>query len=340
MTRPNRRWIRAVTALAIVISAGPIRASAAPFEFMAIGDMPYGATDSVTPSPQDLQGFDRLIDAINRRVPAFTVHVGDIKKGSAPCQRRYFEIIRVHFDRFADAMIYTPGDNEWTDCYRSPAGLQPQAALEAVRAVFFSDPRQSLGRRPLPLVTQGDRAAYRAFVENARWQQGGVVFATLHVVGENDNLPDTAAGDIAEQTQRSAAARAWLAETFSLARQSGAPGVALFMQADPWQLPRGSGRESAYTGLLLALEREVAAFQGAVLLVHGDGHTYCINHPLRVKGRVAGSFTRVQVFGDGAVHGVLVVVDPGTPQVFFPSTFIVEGNPIRAEDSRCPEYRP
>jgi hypothetical protein len=90
--------------------------------------------------------------------------------------------------------------------------------------------------------------------------------------------------------------------------------------------------------LLLALEREAAAFKGAVLLVHGDGHTYCVNHPLRGIGRMAEAFTRVQVFGGHAVHGVRVGVETSTPQVFFPSPFVVAGNPLRAEDSRCPAY--
>jgi hypothetical protein len=265
--------------------------------------------------------------------------VGDLKRGSAPCRRRYFDIVRIHFDRLAQPFILTPGDNDWTDCHRSKEGLQPEQALRMVREVFYANPRESLGKRRMALQTQRDDPAHGAFVENARWEHGGVWFATLHVVGENDNQPDIAPGNAGEQSKRMEAALAWMKGTFARAREARSPGAVLFMQADPWQVPRTPGMEPAYTPLLLALEQEVAGFPGAVLLVHGDGHTYCINRPLRVKGRVAENFTRVQVFGEAAVHGVSIHVNTSAKPVFTPSTFVVAGNPIRAEDSRCPAYR-
>ncbi|HEX7926896.1 MAG TPA: hypothetical protein VF678_04835, partial [bacterium] len=316
-----------------------VAARAAQFEFLAIGDVPYGESDGITPNAVELGKLDRLAAAANARAFAFTVHVGDIKRGSNPCTRGYFQIVRNHFGLFQAPFIYTPGDNEWTDCHRAKSGMQPPAALQAVREVFFPNPRQSLGKRAMKLQSQADSPAYATFIENARWMREGVYFATLHVVGSNDNLPDTAPGDPVEQSARSQAALAWLAETMTLARQSRAPGVVFFMQADPWVMPSVSGAEPAFTPLLLAFEQEVARYDGAVLLVHGDGHTFCMNHPLRVKGRVAESFTRVQVFGEAAVHGVQVKVDTATKQVFSPSTFVVKGNPIAAEDSRCPTYR-
>lgn len=326
---------------AFLFLANLLPAAAAGFDFLVIGDMPYGSTDGTAPNPDELVKLDRLIASANELNLAFTVHVGDIKAGSAPCRRSYFEAVRARLDRFTAPVVFTPGDNEWTDCHRTlpPGALAPLEALAALRAIFYADPHLSLGARPMAVQTQADSPAHASYVENTRWRRDSVLFATLHVVGENDNLPDLAAGDPVEQTLRSQAALAWLMETFALARQSHAPGIALFMQADPWQAPRVPGRESGYAPLLEALQREVEGYPGAVLLVHGDGHTYCADHPLRLRGRVAERFTRVQVFGFPAVHGVRVRVEPGSPHVFTSSTVVVPGNPIRTEDSRCPHYR-
>jgi hypothetical protein len=334
------RWFPAAWLAAGWILASALPMHAAGFDFLAIGDMPYGETDGVAPNPDELAKFDRLIEAANGLDLAFTVHVGDIKAGSVPCRRSYFEAIRTRFDRFTAPLVFTPGDNEWTDCHRKqpPGALAPLEALAALRAVFYPHPHRSLGKHPMTVQTQADSARYATYVENTRWQRAGVVFATLHVVGGNDNLPDVAPGNPAEQAYRSQAALTWLGQAFALARQTQAPGIVLFMQADPWQLPRVPGRESGYTPLLQALEREVTAYPGAVLLMHGDGHTYCLDHPLPLPGAQE-RFTRVQVFGFPAVHGVRVRVEPKSRQVFTPSAFAVPGNPIRAQDSRCPRRR-
>ena len=78
---------------------------------MAIGDVPYNL-------PEDFERFERMITQINEAKPAFTIHVGDIKSGSVPCSDEYYVKIKEYFDTFEEALIYTPGDNEWTDCNR------------------------------------------------------------------------------------------------------------------------------------------------------------------------------------------------------------------------------
>ena len=90
----------------------PASAGAERFSFMALGDMPYTL-------PRDDAGFRRLIDRTNRSKPAFTVHVGDIKNGSTHCTDEVFAKGIELFNTFDAPLIYTPGDNEWTDCHRA-----------------------------------------------------------------------------------------------------------------------------------------------------------------------------------------------------------------------------
>jgi len=46
------------------------------------------------------------------------------------------------FERFRDPVVYTPGDNEWTDCHKKKefSSGAPLNELAAVRGLFFANP--------------------------------------------------------------------------------------------------------------------------------------------------------------------------------------------------------
>ena len=109
----------ALAVAALTAITAPPAAGAAdgrpPFTFAVIGDIPYG--------PAQITAFPSVVDQINAD-PAvqFVDHLGDIKSGSSWCTDTYFAMIRQQFDRFSDPLVYTPGDNEWTDCHRPNNG--------------------------------------------------------------------------------------------------------------------------------------------------------------------------------------------------------------------------
>ena len=300
---------KAVLVLALLFALPALAAER--FTFAAIGDMPYERDDGrmVDPEAPRNREFAGLIGRINGARPAFTVHVGDIKAGSTVCTDAHLAFIKGLFDRFEAPLVFTPGDNEWTDCHRR--GGDPLERLARLRQVFHGQP-QSLGARPMPVATQA------GFPENGQWSRDGVLFATLNVPGSDNNrrMP-------AEYQARNAAVLAWLHGTFHRARLEGAKGVALFMQANPgWFCTRpeceaksGDGTEG-YRDLVAALDAEVAGFGRPVLMVHGDTHVFSVDKPLmRGKERVL-NFTRLEVFGEDDTHAVLVGVDPDDPELF------------------------
>ena len=63
----------------------------------------------------------------------------------------------------------------------------------------------------------------------------------------------------------------------------------------------------------------MAAFDGPVLLAHGDSHDYIVDSPLidRESGRILENLTRLQVMGSPAVGWVRVVVDTAGPTFSF-----------------------
>jgi hypothetical protein len=285
--------------------------------FAAFGDMPYEV-------PDDDARFDAVLATVNRMAPDFAVHIGDFKSGVSPCTD---EAYQAAFDRLRQVqvpLIYTPGDNEWTDCHRESTGrMDPLERLEKLRALFFRSPDTSLGQAPMSLERQSGHPSFGKYVENARWQAAGIVFATLHVVGANDNLQRNAAM-AAEHFDRLAANLAWMNDAFARARAENAAAVVLFMQVNPG-FERPFEERSGYNELLGALNRHAVAWGKPVLLVHGDSRNFRIDKPMLNWRPAAPNLTRLETFGSPHLHVVMVNADTERPGVFSFQPVIVPG---------------
>ncbi len=307
---------------AVLMQPAPARAER--FSFMALGDVPYNL-------PGDYAGFERLIARTNALRPAFTIHVGDIISGQTRCDDALFARVRDMFATFDGPLVYTPGDNEWTDCHRpNSGGLDPIERLAHVRQLFFPDPAQSLGRTPIRVNSQSADPRFSKFVENARWERAGVVFATLHIVGSNNNLQRDQAA-VNEYIERNAANLAWIDAAFARARDSGAKGIVLAFQAN-LQFERETPEEdlrSGFNDTLRALKRHAMAWGKPVLLIHGDHHRLLIDQPLigPARRRIM-NVTRLMVHGALDVHGTLVTIDTDDADLFsFRPVYIPENIP-------------
>lgn len=292
----------------VIVSADPSRdeqADVGRFDVGLIGDSPYTAEEE----PQ----FRRMIEEMNRKKLDFTLHVGDIKAGSAPCTDDVLFKNLAYFNSFNHPLIYTPGDNEWTDCRGDPI-----SRLARIREIFFSTD-ESLGQRRLTLTRQSDD-----YPENARFAHGDVTVVSLHIVGSNNNR----SGNEAEYRARNAADLQWLEEGFRAARAAGSKALVIFMQANPgFDLP-AEGR-TGYNDFLRALEKETLAFTKPVVLIHGDTHYFRVDKPMWASAsrRRVKNFTRAETFGSPDIHWVRASVDPDTSQVVSFRQEIVADNP-------------
>lgn len=291
-------------------------ATITPFEFVALGDMPYGPELIAGPA------YRHLITLVNQAAPPFTVHVGDFKDGTADCGDAEYQRQWSHFQRFDSALIYTPGDNDWLDCQRR--GDDPLERLQALRERFFAGP-QSLGRRPIAVERQADRMpAFARYRENQRWvypaAPGGVVFASFHTVGPRNGLDAASPAVRDEARAREAANAAWIREAFALARAQGAPALVLVTQAESLNYPdldqpkRSEVLEAFAASIRDTLLPLAEAAPFPVLLVHGDFHRYTTDQPFfNARGQRITNLWRLQVFGDPRLHAVRVRVQPGRP---------------------------
>lgn len=163
---------------------------------------------------------------MNEQRLAFSVHDGDLKSGSSPCTDDVYTYAKATLDSLSAPAMFTPGDNDWTDCDRGPYSSAERLAFE--RRVLFSTP-YSFGRTRIRQEVQAP-----PYVENRRWRVGRVVYATLNVQRSCNNSCDVNP-DPAEYAARNLADIAWLRETFSQAteraggrrdaRDAGQPGV-------------------------------------------------------------------------------------------------------------------
>ena len=251
-----------------------------------------------------------LADAINTSDPEFTVFIGDIQ-GGGPCTDQQREEAVEVFARIKGPLIYTPGDNAWTDCRLPGKGdWDPLERLEKLRAALVPQ-GQSLGQNPMKLIQQDGE--YR---ENARWTRGDVVFVTLHQPGGNNGVyPDRYAFE--EFERRNAANVAWLKAAYDEVKTKKARGLVVFFHGNPgWD--QIYWKATAYRDFKSLLAHEGEALGVPILAVHGDTHTFTIDKPLKFKdGRTKASHvTRLEVFGSPHRGYVLVAADPRNPELF------------------------
>ncbi len=307
-------------AVAVSVAIARPAYTAVAFEFVALGDMPYKL-------PGDYTRFDRLIAAINAVKPAFSIFVGDTKGGRTPCTDEMLKKVKDQFMTFAQPLIYTPGDNEWTDCHRKKAGrFDPLERLAFVRKLHFSEAK-SLGAKPMALTRQSDVGKHKDMVENARWVHGGILFATVHVVGSN-NAFERNQNSVTEYFARNKANLAWIKEAFTIAKRDGLSAVVFAFQANPKFGERHRGH-SGFGDTLKAFAEGAKGFGKPVLLIEGDQHTFIVDKPLKDKiheGDTLENVYRLQVMGGREVQAVRVRVHPEDPHLFSFRPLIVPEN--------------
>lgn len=272
------------------------RAAAETLRFAALGDLPY--SDSAR------QRMPRWLDEISATQPQFFLHVGDFKRAREVCTDALFADRYALFNGTAQPFIYTPGDNEWSDCDQLAAGgFDVTERLDKLREIFFARP-ESLGQARLPVEQQAGAP------ENLRWTYRDVLFLTLNLPGGNNYGGKSAPS--AELSARNPLVLAWLQESFARARRSGARAVVVVFQADPRFNVHASGmRSNAFGDLLETLQAQTATFTGSVIVIHGDTHQFRFDQPLRDQrsGRRFDNFWRIEVPGYPQTGWVEVELD-------------------------------
>lgn len=287
--------------------------------------MPYSA--------REVPVVDRLIAQINADSEVqLVLHVGDIKGGSESCGDALLRECHQQIQRLAPPVLFAPGDNEWTDCHRVSNGRHlPTERLDFLRKLFFPNPARSGGQRSVAVQTQAAQPGFEPYVEHALLEREGLLIATLHVVGSDNNLlpwgdlsePDSRDAPrpdrLREVRERDAAVRAWVDQAFDTARRRDARAVVLAFQANPGlEHANGSRARRGFDEFVVHLRARAAAFGRPVWLLHGDHHLFIYDRPLArpsSEGPEAPLLRRVQTFGSPLLQWVKLTLDPSLPEL-------------------------
>ena len=363
MTPHRSRTVRvAVTAVSVVALAGALASgalsvaaadpedSAGSVEIGVFGDIPYGDYGRAK--------APAVLSDMNSHRLDFSVFVGDTKNGKEPCYADahhnnpanptpenavsdaghpdVYKTALGSFNSLRKPVIYVPGDNEWTDCDRTTIQegrvADSNDRLAYLRGLSYPS-SQSLGKQTMTLTRQS-----AAYPENVRWETRGITYLGLNVPGSDNNFSvggkdGPAVQSQAEYAARNAANLTWLRAGFANAKARGSRGVAIFLQADMWDL---TGTTTHFADTKRELFLQTTAFHGQVLLVNGDSHRFVVDKPLTdyaainaaglTGANVVENFTRVTGFGEDQNHWLSVLVDRNDPNVFRVQQHIIANN--------------
>jgi hypothetical protein len=303
--------LAAVLALTLALTAAagngnPFDTGSANVLTLAVyGDAPYGTTPTDT---TELQASPAFVDSVNADPKVdLVVHVGDIHSGKQFCTQAYDESIRDLWVAYEDPLVYTPGDNEWTDCHKPGEGGNvldahgnpvdyangnPVANLALIRSLFFPQAGFTLGGRHKQVRSQAQafdpaHPSDADYVENVMWEQSKTLFVTLNVPGGSNNDTDVWYGaaaatpeQLAEVANRTGADVRWLHAAFDRATADGVHGVVVVVQADMWDTDgKSPAHLTQFAPILDALAGDTTAFAKPVLLFNGDSHVYRSDNP-------------------------------------------------------------
>lgn len=335
-------------ALLAAAAAQAANAASGSLTIAVIGDWPYNQ-NLVDNAPL-------LINSVNADPDVrLVIHLGDIRSGSMPCTSAgilppipssnpgWNQAIYFMFQQFKRPVVYTPGDNEWSDCYKSKASASgdPLKELASLRTLFFARPGKTLGLEDKNVWSQSQyfdssHPSDAQYVENFIWEDHDAVFVTVNMPGSNnDKVPwangfENPAIQKKEVASRTAAAVRWLNKAFGLARLSHAKAVVIGLQADMWDpfaaAPGGEGLDG-YTLFVQRLAALCNRFGRPVLLLNGDSHEFKVDHPLADPNSSTGlihhtpavpNLTRITVQGATSkpAEWLRLVIDTRTPGVF------------------------
>ena len=321
---PNNALAAAIASSAILISATVFAdddtwnddASGGKLTIAVYGDSPYGTSPTDTSQTDATPAF---IDSINADPNVrLVLHVGDIHSGKQYCTQAYDQNIFDMWTRFKDPVIYTPGDNEWSDCHKAGEGGgtynkitgqidyvldasgnpvdyakgDPIANLELIRSIFFRRPGHAIGGGHKRVLSQAELPNWghpsdSKFVENTLWVQSHVLFVTINLPGgsNNDNdvwygAPTQGAAQVQEIADRTGADLRWLDIAFALAKTLRTKGVVIQTQADMWDAEKGAAHQAGYEPFVQSIAAHTTDLGRAVLMFNGDSHVYKSDNPL------------------------------------------------------------
>ena len=291
--------------------------------FLVMADMPYTSVDHERLAPSG-----KLYEQVQVTEHAFLMHLGDMKAGREACtDERLMQNKALLHSITKKPFIYTPGDNDWTDCDRK--NLTPNfdelARLDYLKALMYD---MAYFQQAAKL---NSFKAQQSMQENARWQHAGIQFMTLHIAGTHNGRRFILKSDKTEAyrraTQRDKLNLQWLGQA-----NPNAKAYVIGFQADIYSNntsePACSETRTTQCDGFKVYREALASFADKVskpvLVMHGDTGAYCIE-------KLTDNLTRFNGPGDylaSDITQVEFIMNPKPDTLNWQFTRLGKGQPL------------
>jgi len=245
---------------------------------VVLGDIPYSNKEK-----QMLQGPDGILfKLVNKANPSIVMHLGDFKAGHISCTDMVLKEHKTLLHQvYPGKLIYTPGDNDWTDCDRSslPDSFNELERLDFLIKLMYQTP--PLLDKELTSIT-----VQPAQIENKLWINERLAISTIHLVGTSNGRThidkSNPALALKKVNLRDILNLAWLKKIAEKSAEYDA--LIIGFQADIYQqkiLKRSSCSPTtlkecdAFTDYRQAFKALAKRIDKPVLVTHGDTGDFC-----------------------------------------------------------------
>lgn len=237
---------------------------------------------------------------------AFVV-VNGIKSAQEACSDEVYLDRKNLFDAAKNGLVVSLAGTDWTECKTAAGKSLSVERLSRLRELFFTDDF-SFGASKIPLVRQSAAAKFRSYAENAHWELGPVLFATINLPSDNNHYL-SASGRNSEFEDRSVANLNWLQRVVGHATTHKLDAVVLFCDHDPLAPAQSSKQHDGFAEIRENIVRLAARFSGRILLVYGG--------PAPVTGTPAGIAWQGNLGTLSVASGWLrLKISPNSPALF------------------------
>lgn len=301
----RRRTLLTQLTLLVALAVG---SSAVPAETMTFS---FGVIGHAFGSNSDETILRETIAESDADNLAFVVANG-IKASSEPCTDKLYSQRKALLDSAKNGLILSLSASDWVTCKTAANRSAAIERLNHIRDLFFSD-EFSFGNSKIPLIRQSTSPKFHSYVENARWEIGNVIFATINLPATNNHYL-AEGGRNSEFEDRQIANREWLQRIFLNASQKKSDAVVLFCDGDPLVAQHHrvfdfNIKRDGFTEIRQRINAHAARFNGKVLVIHDPRSATSTNSPTIVWQHNLGD---LEISG----RWLKIAVNPANPKLF------------------------
>jgi len=260
----SRLWLRLCALAALLPLATASAAGTAPNDFH------FGVIGHSFKSGPDAGRLKQAIRETNLAQPAFIV-VNGIKAGTESCSDKLYSERKSVLGASERPLILSLAASDWSDCKNSLGKSTAIDRLNRLREVFFADD-MTQGEHQIGVTRLSASASFRSYSENAQWEHGGILFATINLPANNNHFRPEA-GRNSEFEDRMVANRSWLKRLFAMAERRKLAGLVLFSDGNAGvltghkQLSAINTKHDGFAETRRQIRAMAKKFPGQVLLI-------------------------------------------------------------------------